>query len=819
MIKKYYSNEEAMIDSMKYFDADELPANVFVNKYALRDGNNDELLEKNPDDMFNRIASEFYRIESKKFKKPLSYNKIFELLQYFKYIVPSGSPLYGIGNNEKIVSLSNCYLASPPYDSYSGILKTDEQIVNISKRRGGVGVCLDNIRPEGSRTHNAAKTSTGIIPFMERYSNSIREVGQNARRGALIQILSIHHPQIKEFVTIKNDLKKVTGANISVKLSNEFLSAVKNNTTYELRFPVDYKQKNIEPIYSELVDAKEMWNVIIKNAHAMGEPGLLFWDNITNNTPADCYEEYKSEGVNPCAELPLSILDSCRLTSLNLYSYVINPFTNKAYIDYDLLHEHTMIAQRLMDDLIDLESEKIQSIIDKINKDPEPIEIKRDELAMWQAIKIHNDEGRRTGLGYMGLADLIAAIGFKYGSDESIEIVDKVGRTIKLAAYRSSVDMAKELGPFNGYDNMLEVKNPFIQQIKLEDPKLYFDMVKYGRRNISILTIPPTGTTSIEAKVSSGIEPLFAPKYTRRKKENLGENIKADFIDQNGDKWTEFEVYHPKVKEWMKITGLTDITKSPYYKSCANDIDWISRVKLQAVAGKHICHSISSTINLPNNVSVETVAKIYETAWELGLKGITVYRDGCRSGVLISSDKKEPDRIAAKRPKSLPCDIYHVNISKKLDKVRIFQYVVIVGLMDNKPYEIFALEGIKIDKKITSGNIIKHNKGLYDLTINDLDGQEIIFKSITKDNTENEDSLTRLVSLSLRHNTPIQYIVEQLTKVEGEMLCFAKSLSRSLKKYIVDGTKSSDKCIECGSSLIFNNGCKICNNCGWSKCE
>jgi len=806
------NKEEAIKASTEYFDGDELAANIFIEKYALRDKEGN-LLESNPSMMFRRIAKEFARIEKNKFKNPLTEDQIFELMDHFKYIVPAGSPLFGIGNDFQIISLSNCFFCEIPEDSYSSILKVDEQFVNICKRRGGVGVSLDKLRPEGSQTNNAAKTSSGIIPFLERYSNTIREVAQFGRRGAGIAILSCHHPQILDFANIKNDAKKVTGLNISIKLSSEFMEAVEKNTEYELRFPIDYKERNIEPIVSKMIKAREVWDTIIKSAHNRGEPGLLMWDNITRETPADCYEEFASKGCNPCSELNLSVLDSCRLISENLFSFVENPFTSKAKFNYEKLYEVTMIAQRLMDDLVDLESEKIQKIIDKVKKDPESMKIKRDEIELWETIKKNNDEGRRTGLGFMGLADVFAALGITYGDDNSIRKAEKIAKTIKLAAYRSSVDMAKELGAFKCYDAKKEENHPFIKRIAKEDEELYNEMVKYGRRNVSLLTVPPTGSISIEAGVSSGIEPLFAISHTRRKKIN-DNSKKVDFTDQSGDTWQEFKVFHSRVKHWMEVTGEKDIEKSPWFGACANDINWVNRVKLQGVIQKHICHSISSTINLPKDVSIESVAKIYEAAWKEGLKGITVYRDGCRSGVLVKNEDECISREAPKRPKELACDVFYTKVSKKLDKVRFFEYIVFIGLLDGQPYELFAIEGSN-GKKTTTGKIIKHSKGNYEAILED--GH--IIKDLTKDTSENEDSLTRMISTSLRHRVPIQFIVEQLQKIEGDLFGFSKCIARALKKFIKEGVISSESCKNCGTKLVFEAGCYTCKSCGESKCN
>jgi len=805
-----FTYQEVYNQTLAYFNDDDLASTVFIDKYALRDEDGN-LLENNPSMMFRRIAKEFARIEKNKFKNPLTEDQIFELLDHFKYIVPAGSPLFGIGNDTQTISLSNCFFCDIPEDSYSAILKVDEQFVNICKRRGGVGVSLDNLRPKGTKTNNAARTSTGIIPFLERYSNTIREVGQEGRRGAGIAILSVHHPQVLDFATVKNDDKRVTGLNISIKLSNEFMIAVEKDIEYEMRFPIDYKERGVKPTISKMVKAREVWDTIIKSAHNRGEPGLLMWDNITKETPADVYEEFASKGCNPCSELNLSVLDSCRLISLNLFSFVENPFTSKAKFNYEKLHEVTMIAQRLMDDLVDLESEKVQKIIDKVKKDPEPMKIKRDEIELWETIKKNNDEGRRTGLGFMGLADVFAALGMKYGDEDSIRKADRISKAIKLAAYRSSVDMAKELTPFICYDYKLEENHPFIKRIANEDPILYNDMIKYGRRNVALLTVPPTGSISIEAGVSSGIEPLFEIGYTRRKKNN-DSNERADFIDQNGDRWQEFKVFHNRVSQWMEVTGEKNVEKSPWYKSCANDINWLNRVKIQGTIQRHICHSISSTINLPKDVSVDVVAKIYESAWKEGLKGITVYRDGCRSGVLVKKDESS-NRDAPKRPKELSCDIFYTKVSKKLDKVRFFEYIVFIGLLENQPYEVFAIEGSN-GKKETTGKIVKHGKGNYEAILQD----GTVYKNLTKETTENEDSLTRMISTALRHKVPVHYIVEQLQKVEGEMFGFAKCISRALKKFIKNGIVSTEICKKCGGKLIYENGCYICKSCGESKC-
>jgi len=811
-----YSKEIVESETLKYFDGDELAAKVFIDKYALRDKDG-VYYEKTPDDMHHRLAKEFARIEKNKFQSPLSEEEIYTYFKDFKYIVPQGSPMFGIGNDFQIISLSNCFLLENPIDSYSSILETDQQLVNISKRRGGCGIDLSHLRPEFAETTNAARTSSGIVTWMERYSNSIREVGQNGRRGALLLSLSIHHPDIMRFCTVKNDPTKVTGANISVRLTREFMDAVKEDRDYELRFPVDAKK----PIISKMVKAKEVWKTIIHSAWLRAEPGLLMWDNVIENTPTDCYKDYQSKGTNPCSEIILSELDSCRLMALNLYSYINNPFTESASFDFELFGRDAQITQRLMDDLVDLESEKISSIIAKVQSDPEPDSIKNKELEMWQKIKRYNDEGRRTGTGITALGDTLAALGLKYGSDESIDMVKAIYQTLKLNCYRSSVDMAKELGSFKDFDWNLEKDCPFLKRIASEDNVLYADMKKYGRRNIALLTTAPTGSLSIMTKTSSGIEPIFMLSYIRRKKINKqDENVPVDYVDDNGDQWQEFQVYHPKVKEWMRITGETDITKSPWYGSCAEDIDWIKRVEIQSEAQKHVCHSISSTVNLPEDVTEDVIAKIYETAFAGGCKGITVYRSNCRSGVLV--DKKNITNTnsiiktsASKRKDRLLGDVHHLSIKGE-------KYYVVVGMLHKDPYEVFT--GLNSDenkepiipKRVKGGSILKKSRGTYLLESED----EETFKLTNGHTDDTVDALTRMISISLRHGVDISFIVHQLEKTKGDMMCYSKALARTLKKYIADGTTvSGESCHDCGGNLVRQSGCVSCLACGWSKCQ
>lgn len=852
-----FTFEEALDRSNKYFNGDELAAKVFLDKYALRNSKN-EILEDTPEKMHNRIASEFARIEKGKFKQPLTKEEIFSYLDKFKYIVPQGSPMSGIGNSYQIVSLSNCYVVETPEDSIGGIMKTDQQLAQISKRRGGVGASLDKLRPSGTPTKNSSRSSTGVPAFMERFSNTIREIGQAGRRGALMETISIHHPDsVKidesawanpkkitifgdkeagerdietdsrfynesnpDFCSIKFNRAKVTGANISIKLTNEFLIAVKKGTTYEQRFPVDYKERGVKPLVSKQVDARKVWAKIIHCAWQCAEPGLLFWDLITAYNVVDCYKDkgFETESTNPCSELPLCVFDSCRLLIQNLYSYVINPFAKNAEFNYELFYKHAKIAQRLMDDLIDLEIEKIDQIIAKIKADPESDDIKREELFIWKKIKEKCVNGRRTGLGITAEGDALAALNTKYGSPQSIVLVDKIHMTQKLASFESSCEMAQEIGAFPIWDWELEKNSPFLLQLKNENKDLYNKIKQYGRRNIANLTIAPTGTVSIMTQTTSGIEPIFSIEpYKRRKKINPSDShARVDFVDANGDKWQEFEVLHHKLKIWMDVTGEKDWKKSPWYGSCAPDIDWKQRVKLQAAAQKHVDHAISSTINLPSDVSEDKVAEIYQTAWEAGCKGMTVYRDGCRSGVLITN--KDPKKqtivrtIAPKRPKKLDGKLHFFNF-------RGHKYFVAVGLMDGTPYEIFTGFNKKdfIPKECKTGHIIKNTRHNY-IFIDDKTSEEYILNNGHAD--DNADALTRIISCSLRHGSDISFIIHQLEKTSGDLTSFSKCLARTLKCYIEEGKEvSGEECPECHSKLHRENGCIICKNCGHSKCS
>lgn len=810
-----YPYNVALEKSKDYFGGNELPAKVFLDKYALRNKEL-QLLESTPDEMFHRIVTELARIEKKKFKKPMTYDEIMSYIKDFKRIIPQGSPMSGIGNPYQFVTISNCYVVESPVDSYAGIMKTDEEIVQISKRRGGVGTDISHLRPNGTPTTNAARTSTGIVPFMERYSNTIREVGQSGRRGALMLTCSVHHPEILDFAKCKRDLTKVTGANISVRLSDEFLKAVKNGTTYEMRWPVDSK----DPEMSEMVDARKVWMEIVETAHATAEPGLLFWDNIINESPADCYSDFgfKTTSTNPCGELPLCPYDSCRLLLLNLLTYVKNPYTKDSYFDFEEFYADAQVAQRFMDDLIDIEIEMIDRIIAKIKKDPESSGVKSRELELWKKMKKACSDGRRTGTGITALGDTLAALGYKYGSNKSIEVTEEIYKTLKLGAYRSSVDMAKELGAFKVWNHELEKDNAFLLRMKDEDPKLWADMKEYGRRNISLLTTAPAGSVSIETQTTSGVEPVYMIKMVRRKKVNPNdEGTRVDYRDQSGDCWQEFEVFHPQVQKWMDVTGKTDIKESPWYGCCAEDINWQNRVKLQAAAQRHVDHSISSTVNLPEDVSVEEVAKIYQTAWESGTKGITVYRKNCRSGVLVEKKTVQEEMIrhhdSPKRPREMFCDVYHVSVQGH-------PYFALVGTLFGEPYEIFVGDADDkiIPRSIKKGIIRKHKRGKYGL-FSPTDPDKVIHPDIAKYIGDDYESQTRMISMSLRHGVLPSFIVHQLEKIEGDMMSFNKACGRVLKKYVKDGEAvSGEECGECGSKLIRQDGCIMCLNCGFSKC-
>jgi ribonucleoside-diphosphate reductase alpha chain len=801
-MEKKYNKEEVYKATLKYFNGDTMACDVWMSKYALEDKEG-FFNELTPRDTHLRLAKNFAKIEQR-YPNSISEEEIFSYFDKFKYIIPQGSPMEGIGNNYRLQSLSNCFVIESPSDSYGGILKTDQEQAQLMKRRGGVGFDISNIRPKGMSTSNAAKTTDGIGIFMERFSNTTREVAQNGRRGALMLTCKVSHPEIETFITIKNDKTKVTGANVSVKLTDDFMLAVKNDTTYFQKWPEE------NPVIIKEVKARKIWNMIIENAWERAEPGVLFWDTALRNSPADVYKDFGFESIstNPCAEIVLSAYDSCRLMTLNAVSYVVNPFTKDAYFDYDLYAKHVVIAQKLMDDLVDLELIQIEKILKKIKKDPENEETKRTEHKLWKKIKISAINGRRTGLGLTAIGDTIASLNIKYGSDESIKEIEKIYKYLAINAFKSSVIMAEERGAFPVYDYELEKNHVFINRIAKIDNVIYQKYLKFGRRNIADTTTAPTGTTSLMTQTSSGIEPIFMTDYTRKKK-IMNDHDKANFIDQSGDKWQEYVVYHHGVKKWMDITGETDITKSPYFGATANEIDYIKTVEIQAVAQKWIAHSISKTANLKEDVSKETVGELYMKAWELECKGFTVYRDGSRTGVLTSSVKKE-DFIyhnAPKRAKELKADYYVATANG-------VKYAVIIGLWkDTKnPYEIFAFENPPMDKN-TDGRIIKVKKGHYKFVNHEFEIDNI---QLAAERVE-QRAHTILLSMLLRHGAPIGHICNVAKKVDDNITSFSSVCRRILLKYVEEPL--NEKCPECKvGNLVTEEGCIHCDNCTYSKC-
>ena len=824
--EKIIDHETAVKSGDEYFNNDDMAANIFIDKYALRDDNGN-LLEKNPEDMHWRLASEFARIESGKFKKPLSKEEIFSYFDRFKFIIPGGSPMSGIGNKFYLQSLGNCFVIPKPLDSYGGILYTDQQLVQLMKRRGGVGVCIDNIRPRGLATKNSAKTTDGILVFMKRYSNSCKEVAQGGRRGAELIGLSVHHPEIESFIDAKKDLKSITGANVSVKITDEFMKAVKADKEYELRWPVDSKTPRI----SIMISARKIWDKIIENAWSVAEPGMLFIDTIKQYGLSDQYKVKNNyfEDIlsNPCGEIPMGV-DSCRLLSENLLSFVKNPYTKDAYFDYELFDEVTVIAQRLLDDMIDLEIECIERILEKIKSDPEPDHIKQLEKETWELFKENCELGRRTGLGITSMGDTFAALGMKYGSPESIKECNKIFKQFAISSMKSSCLMAKELGAFPLYDKNIEKNHLFLERIFEASEEVKDLHSKYGRRNISLTTIAPTGSVSCLTQTSSGIEPVIFLSYTRKRKLN-NDQIKDQkyTIDEHGDKWEENIINHHGLNRWMEITGETDIKKSPYYGATSKDIDWLASVEIQATAQKWISHSISKTANLPKDASKELVSEIYMKAWESKCKGFTIYREGSRDAVIKDNAvKEEKNKIkikrtdAPKRPESLDCEVYHVKITKRLDKQRTLEYIVAIGLFEGEPYEVFAFENGKLDKKYTYGKTVKSARGKYHIEFED--GTKLL--DITKDQTADEEIITRAFSQELRHGVPVAYLVQQIEKTREEMTSFVKSIGRALKKHIKEGERvSGEECEACAKKgnkgeLIRSDGCVKCLICGWSKC-
>lgn len=834
--------QTAFLASVTYFEGDELAASVFVNKYALKDSQGN-IYEATPEDMHRRIAREIARIE-KKYPRPLQEEEIFNLLDRFKYIVPQGSPMSGIGNDFQISSLSNCFVIGNEADSYGGIMKLDEEQAQLMKRRGGVGHDLSHIRPKGTPVMNSALTSTGIVPFMERFSNSTREVAQDGRRGALMLTLSINHPDAENFVDAKLDLNKITGANVSLRIDDEFMKAVIDKREYVQKFPVYSDNPRLE----KKINASGLWSKIVQNAWKSAEPGVIFWDTIIRESVPDCYADigFKTISTNPCGEIPLTPYDSCRLLAINLFGYVNNPFTPNAEFDFPLFEEHVRLAQRMMDDIIDLELEQIDKIINKIQQDPEQEEIRYTEKKLWMKIKEKALKGRRTGVGITAEGDMLAALGYIYGTDEAIDFSEKVHSTLAVNAYMSSVTMAEERGAFEIYDSEREKNNPFIMRLREKSPEMYEKMQKFGRRNIALLTIAPTGSTSILTQTTSGLEPVFMVSYKRRKKINPNDkNSKTSFVDQNGDHWEEYNVFHHKFIDWLKankydldeVLNLPDaelekiIVKSPYYKATANDVDWLQKVRMQGRIQKWVDHSISVTVNLPNSVTVDLVNKLYIEAWESGCKGMTIYRDGCRTGVLVNKEEnKEEDNTtfkvhhSPKRPRKLDAEIVRFLNNKE-------KWIAVVGLLDGKPYEIFtgsAEDTFMIPKTVTKACVIKirDNKGdsRYDLQYTDKNGYKVTHEGLSRSFNKEYWNYAKLISGILRHGMPLPKAVELIEglNVESENInSWKKGIVRALKIFIPDGTKiEKEECEKCGEkgNLIYIEGCLRCQACGHSKC-
>ena len=844
--KQTYSYEEAYEASLKYFAGDELAARVWVNKYAMKDsfGN---IYERSPQDMHWRIANEVARIEQK-YPNPMSAQEVFDLLDHFHYIVPAGSPMTGIGNNHQVASLSNCFVIGLEgnSDSYGAIMRIDEEQVQLMKRRGGVGHDLSDLRPKGSPVNNSALTSTGLVPFMERYSNSTREVAQDGRRGALMLSVSIKHPDSEAFIDAKMTEGKVTGANVSVKLDDTFMQAAIDDTPYVQQFPIDAA----EPLVKKEISAKKLWEKIVHNAWKSAEPGVLFWDTILRESIPDCYADlgFRTVSTNPCGEIPLCPYDSCRLLSVNLYSYVENPFTPSASFNYDKLKQHVRAAQRIMDDIVDLELEKIDAIMEKVKADPQTDEVKHAEYHLWEKIKNKSSLGRRTGVGITAEGDMIAAMGLRYGTQEATDFSVSVHRTLALSAYGSSVEMARERGAFAIYDAEREKNNPFIQRIKEADHQLYNDMVQYGRRNIACLTIAPTGTTSLMTQTTSGIEPVFMPVYKRRRKVNPNDaDVHVDFVDEVGDSFEEYIVYHHKFLEWMRINGIDTtrkytqaeidnlVARSPYNKATANDIDWLMKVRMQGAIQKWVDHSISVTVNLPNDVDEALVNRLYVEAWRSGCKGCTIYRDGSRAGVMVSVSKKEKKaetpapaphaEVVEVRPRELECDVVRFQNNKE-------KWVAFVGLLKGHPYEIFTglqddEEGISLPKTVVKGRIIKQTledgSHRYDFQFENKRGYKTTVEGLSEKFNPEYWNYAKLISGVLRYRMPIENVI----KLVGSLQLKSESINtwkigveRALKKYIVDGTKAKGKvCPVCGQeTLVYQEGCLICTNCGTSRC-
>ncbi len=840
--RESYPYKEVLKAATAYFDGDELAANVWINKYALKDSFG-KIYEKTPDDMHHRLAAEIARIEQK-YDNPVEEEVIYHLLKAFKYIVPQGSPMAGIGNNFQVSSLSNCFVIGNGADSYGGIIRTDEEQVQLMKRRGGVGHDLSHSRPKGSPVMNSALTSTGIVPFMERFSNSTREVAQDGRRGALMLTISVKHPDAEDFIDAKLQQGKVTGANVSVRIDHAFMQAAIEGKPYVQQYPIN----SHTPEFTKEIDARKLWRKIIHNAWKSAEPGVLFWDTVLDEAVPDCYADlgYRTISTNPCGEIPLCPYDSCRLLAINLFSYVEHPFTNQAYFNFDKFAEHVRLAQRIMDDIIDLEIEKVDRILEKIDQDPEEEIIKRVERDLWAKIRKTCAEGRRTGVGITAEGDMLAALGLRYGSDEAIDFAEKVHRSVALNAYRSSVDMARERGAFPIFDASREAENPYINRLREADPQLYEDMVKYGRRNIALLTIAPTGTTSLMTQTTSGIEPVFMVSYKRRRKVNPNEkDANVTFIDEVGDHWEEYNVFHHQFINWLKLHGynVAEVRKmsteeleeiiadSPYYKATANDVDWVQKVKMQGAIQQWIDHSISVTVNIPQETSVDMVQKIYETAWESGCKGCTIYRDGSRSGVLVSDSSKEAadasqfkETMPPKRPEKLEAQIVRFMNNDE-------PWIAVIGLYESKPYEIFtgrAIDTFKLSEYVNAGWVIKMKgeggENRYDFQFMDKDGYRVTIEGLSRSFNKEYWNYAKLISGVLRHGMPLNHVVEMVEGLNAEeeyINTWKNGVIRALKKFIPDGTKAvKQSCPNCGDpeGLIYKEGCLICKSCGYSEC-
>ena len=847
-----YTYDEAFKASLEYFGGDELAARVWVNKYAMKDSFG-HIFERSPRDMHHRIAAEIARIE-KKYNNPVSEEEVFALLDHFRYLVPAGSPMTGIGNHHQIASLSNCFVIGIDgnADSYGAIMKLDEEQVQLMKRRGGVGHDLSGIRPKGSPVKNSALTSTGIVPFMERYSNSTREVAQDGRRGALMLSIAIRHPEAEAFIDAKMTEGKITGANVSVKVDDEFMRCATEGRPYHQQFPVSSNS----PLVEKDIDATALWHKIVHNAWKSAEPGVLFWDTILRESIPDCYADlgFRTVSTNPCGEIPLCPYDSCRLLAINLYSYVENSFTPQATFNFELFKKHVAMAQRFMDDIIDLEQEKIDVILNKIANDPQSDEVKYTERHLWEKIKHKTAQGRRTGVGITAEGDMLAALGLRYGTEEATEMAVKVQQTLALSAYASSVNMAKERGAFPIYDAKREESNPFVLRIKEHDAALYDDMVKYGRRNIACLTIAPTGTTSLMTQTTSGIEPVFMPVYKRRRKVNPNDtNVHVDFVDETGDSFEEYIVYHPKFLTWMKAQGLDTekrytqeeidelVARSPYYKATANDVDWLMKVRMQGAIQKWVDHSISVTVNLPNSVDEELVNRLYVEAWKSGCKGCTIYRDGSRAGVLVSTQKTDKKKkkqeedlltkgmklpeVTERRPDVLECDVVRFQNNKE-------KWVAFVGLLDGHPYEIFTglqddEEGIVLPKTVTKGRIIKtvlpDGTKRYDFQFQNKRGYKMTVEGLSEKFNKEYWNYAKLISGVLRYRMPIENVIKLVNSLQLEsenINTWKVGVSRALKKYVIDGTEAKgQKCPNCGhETLVYQEGCLICKHCGASRC-